>query len=363
MATELFGAYIHVPFCSKRCDYCAFATFTDRHHLSAKYMEAVKTHIQRTVENGMPTADSIFVGGGTPSMVSAETLTEVIAAIPRSASAEVTVECNPDNVTPELLHTYVDAGVNRISLGVQSTVPHVLAALGREHDRDNVVRAVELVKASGVRSFNLDIIYGGAGETVEDWRTTVEDVVALEPPHVSAYALTVEPGTPLADDPARHPDDDDQATKYELVDDLLTGAGLSNYEISNWAKPGDECIHNRIYWLQGDYGAFGSAAHGHHAGMRWWNVRTPERYIEMINNGEEPVSSSEQLDDDTRQLEALQLLIRMREGVPSTAFSEADLTELAPFLERRDANVSLTRAGRLMANEVSMRLLADNTSR
>jgi oxygen-independent coproporphyrinogen-3 oxidase len=180
---------------------------------------------------------------------------------------------------------------------------------------------------------------------------------------VSAYALTVEPGTPLADDFARHPDDDDQAAKYELVDDLLVAHGLANYEISNWAKPGHECAHNRIYWLQGDYAAFGSAAHGHHQGMRWWNVRTPERYIEMVSAGEEPVSSSEQLDDDTRRLEALQLLIRMREGVPSTAFSEDDLDELAPFLECRNAAVTLTRAGRLMANEVSMRLKVDNTSR
>ncbi|MFM8867037.1 MAG: radical SAM family heme chaperone HemW [Ilumatobacteraceae bacterium] len=356
MATDLFGAYIHVPFCSKRCDYCAFATFTDRHYLAAEYMQAVRTHIERTVANGMPEVDSIFVGGGTPSMVPGELLAEVIDAIPRSASAEVTVECNPDNVTAELLRTYTDAGVNRISLGVQSTAPHVLAALGREHDRENVVRAVELVKASGVRSFNLDIIYGGAGETVADWRTTVEDVVALDPPHVSAYALTVEPGTPLAEDHSRHPDDDDQATKYELVDDLLVEHGLVNYEISNWSKPGHECLHNRIYWLQGDYEAFGSAAHGHRRGQRWWNVRTPDRYIEMVTKGEEPVSSSEQLDDETRRLEELQLLIRMREGVPVGSFSAQDHEELAPFLFRNGDRMLLTRAGRLMANEVSLRL-------
>jgi oxygen-independent coproporphyrinogen-3 oxidase len=363
MATTDFGVYVHVPFCSKRCDYCAFATFTDRHHLSVDYMRAVMTHIERTVANGMPRADSIFVGGGTPSMVPAELLAEVIAAIPRASDAEITVECNPDNITQELLRTYVDAGVNRISLGVQSTVPHVLAALGREHDRDNVVRAVEWVRQSGVRTFNLDIIYGAFGETLEDWRKTVEDVVALDPPHVSAYALTVEPGTPLADDHARHPDDDDQAAKYELVDDMLTSRDLANYEISNWAKQGHECHHNRIYWLQGDYAAFGSAAHGHHAGLRWWNVRTPDRYIEMIDNNEEPVSSSEQLDDETRRLEALQLLIRMREGVPTDAFNASDLDELADFLDVRDETVTLTRAGRLMANAISLRLQPIGNSR
>lgn len=358
MATDLFGAYVHVPFCSKRCDYCAFATFTDRHHLAKDYMHAVKTHIERTVASGMPIADSIFVGGGTPSMVPGELLAEVITAIPRNSSAEVTVECNPDNITEALLRTYVDAGVNRISLGVQSTVPHVLKSLGREHDRDNVVRAVDMVRASGVRSFNLDIIYGGAGETVADWRATVKDVVAIDPPHVSAYALTVEAGTPLADDHARHPDDDDQATKYELVDDLLVEHGLANYEISNWSKLGDECLHNRIYWLQGDYAAFGSAAHGHRSGKRWWNVRTPDRYIELVRNGEEPVSSSEQLDDETRRLEELQLLIRMREGVPTNSFSSEDRELLAPYLEERGDRLVLTRAGRLMNNEVSLRLTA-----
>jgi oxygen-independent coproporphyrinogen-3 oxidase len=321
-------------------------------------MQAVKTHIERTVANGMPVVDSIFVGGGTPSMVPGELLSEVIAAIPRSASAEVTVECNPDNITEDLLRTYVDAGVNRISLGVQSTVPHVLASLGREHDRENVIRAVDLVRASGVRSFNLDIIYGGAGETVADWRTTVEDVVALNPPHVSAYALTVEPGTPLADDHARHPDDDDQATKYELVDGLLVEHGLDNYEISNWSKPGHECLHNRIYWLQGDYAAFGSAAHGHRSGTRWWNVRTPDRYIEMVRNGEDPVSSSEELDLETRRLEELQLLIRMREGVPANSFSPEDRELLVPYLEERGDRLVLTRSGRLMNNEVSLRLRA-----
>ena len=358
MATDLFGAYVHVPFCSKRCDYCAFATFTDRHHLATEYMQAVKIHIERSVANGMPMVDSIFVGGGTPSMVPGELLAEVIASIPRSASAEVTVECNPDNITEALLQTYVVAGVNRISIGVQSTVPHVLAALGREHHRDNVVRAVELVRSSGVWSFNLDIIYGGAGESVDDWRTTVEDIVALDPPHVSAYALTVEPGTPLAEDHSRHPDDDDQATKYELVDDLLVEHGLVNYEISNWSKPGHECLHNRIYWLQGDYAAFGSAAHGHRSGTRWWNVRTPDRYIEMVRSGEEPVSSSEELDAETRRLEELQLLIRMREGVPNNSFSPEDRELLSPYLQESGERLVLTRAGRLMNNEVSLRLVA-----
>lgn len=353
----MHGVYVHVPFCSKRCDYCAFATFTDRHHLTTTYLSAVRTHIARAIESGMPVATSIFVGGGTPSMVPADELADVIRAIPTTGDAEVTVECNPDNVTPEMLRVYRDAGVNRISLGVQSTVPHVLAALGRTHDVDNVRRSVEAIREVGIPTFNLDIIYGAAGESLEDWKTTLRDVTSLEPPHVSAYGLTVEAGTPLADDPSRHPDDDDQADKYEATDEALVALGLENYEISNWSRPGHECRHNRLYWLQGNYHAFGSAAHGHADGRRWWNVRTPDRYIEMVAAGEEPESSSEMLSGEVRALEELQLLVRMREGVPSTAFSTDDVDALDGLIERRGDRFVLTRAGRLMANEVSLRLV------
>ena len=181
-----------------------------------------------------------------------------------------------------MFETFAGAGVNRVSIGVQSMVPHVLAALGRTHDPANVERAVAAARAVGLPTFNVDIIYGAAGESLDDWRTTLERALALDPPHVSAYALTVEAGTPLADDPARHPDDDVQADEYELADDLLTAAGLANYEVSNWARPGHECRHNLLYWRQHDYLGFGCAAHSHRAGRRWWNVRTPERYIAAV---------------------------------------------------------------------------------
>ncbi len=172
-----------------------------------------------------------------------------------------------------------------MSIGVQSMVPHVLAALGRTHDPANVHRAVAAARSVGLATFNLDVIYGTAGETLADWRTTLEGILELDPPHVSAYALTVEAGTPLAGDPARHPDDDVQADEYELADELLTAAGLANYEVSNWARPGHECRHNLLYWAQHDYLGFGCAAHSHRAGRRWWNVRTPERYIDAVRAG------------------------------------------------------------------------------
>ena len=190
-----FGVYVHVPFCAARCDYCAFATWTDRHHLSEPYLAACRRQILREVEAGMPAATSIFVGGGTPSMVPAAALVDLLCRIPRTTDCEITVECNPDTVTAQLVDTYREGGVNRLSLGVQSMVPHVLRSLGRTHDQSNVVRAVELCQAADLDSFNVDLIYGGAGESLDDWRRTLEQALALEPPHVSAYALTVEPGT------------------------------------------------------------------------------------------------------------------------------------------------------------------------
>ena len=206
----------------------------------------------------------------------------MLRAIPLAPGAEVTVECNPDDVTEAMFETYLAAGVTRVSIGVQSMVPHVLAALGRTHDPANVETAVAAARAVGVETFNLDIIYGAVGEQLADWRTTLERTIDLGPPHVSAYALTVEAGTPLAGDPARHPDDDVQADEYELADELLTSAGLANYEVSNWARPGHECRHNLLYWAQHDYLGFGCAAHSHRAGRRWWNLRTPERYIDAV---------------------------------------------------------------------------------
>ncbi|MEY2446207.1 MAG: hypothetical protein QOE00_2787, partial [Ilumatobacteraceae bacterium] len=350
VVTEPFGVYLHIPFCRHRCDYCAFATWTDRDHLIDDYLDALRGDIERAE---LPAVTSVFIGGGTPTRVPARELATVLAAVPLAADAEVTVECNPDDVTVEMMHIYAAAGVNRISLGVQSMVPSVLAALGRTHVPINVERAVDAVRAAGIPTFNLDIIYGGAGESVDDWRATLEGVLALRPPHVSAYALTIEPGTPLAEDPSRHPDDDDLADKYELADDMLTAAGLANYEVSNWAVPGHECRHNVLYWQQGNYRGFGSAAHSHDDGHRWWNVRTPERYIAAVRGGESTEAAGETLDEETRRVEGLQLALRMNDGVPASAL---DVTDLDGLVVSDGQRVRLTRNGRLLANEVSLRL-------
>jgi putative oxygen-independent coproporphyrinogen III oxidase len=355
-----FGVYVHIPFCAKRCDYCAFATWTDRSHLVGRYLAAVRTEIERALVlpdgQAMTAATSVFFGGGTPSLVPAGDLMAVLDAIPRGPWAEVTVECNPDTITADLLETYRAHGVTRISLGVQSMLPHVLTSLGRTHDVGNVERAVALVRAAGFASYNLDLIYGGAGESIADWEATVRAALTLEPPHVSAYALTVEAGTPLALDSARHPDDDDQAEKYAVVDSMLAEAGLANYEISNWAKPNYECHHNLLYWAQGDYLGFGCAAHSHRAGRRWWNVRTPDRYLDLIESGRSAEAAFEHLDVDARRLEGLQLALRTSRGVPAGALSPDELDRLDGLVVLEGDRAVLTRSGRLLGNEVASRL-------
>jgi putative oxygen-independent coproporphyrinogen III oxidase len=357
--TGALGVYLHIPFCASKCDYCAFATWTDREHLVGSYLDAMTLEIERAVADGMAVADTIFVGGGTPTLAPPDALAAVIGAIPVRIGAEVTVECNPDDVTVDMLRTYRTVGVNRVSIGVQSMSAHVLASLGRTHHPDNVERAVRAVGEADLPTFNLDLIYGAAGETVDDWRATVERALAFDPPHISAYGLTVEAGTPLAAQPDRHPDDDDQADKYEMADDLLAAAGLANYEVSNWARPGHESAHNFLYWRQHDYLGFGCAAHSHADGRRWWNVRTPDRYIELVQAGRSAESASESLDVDARRIEGLQLLLRTRDGVPAAAFDAGTLELLDGVLDVHPTDptrVVLTRHGRLMANDVSLRL-------
>lgn len=351
--SDQFGVYIHIPFCAQRCDYCAFATWTDRGHLVDSYLDSLLAEIQRA---DMPVASSIFVGGGTPTLAPPHRLAEVIAAVPVTATAEITVECNPDDVTVDMLRTYRGVGVNRVSIGVQSMVGHVLGSLGRTHVPENVQRAVAAVGEAGVPTFNLDLIYGVAGESLDDWKYTVDAALTLCPPHISAYALTIEAGTPLATQPERHPDDDDLADKYESADDALVAAGLESYEVSNWALRGHECRHNVLYWQQGDYLGFGCAAHSHREGRRFWNVRTPERYIALAAERASTEASGELLDADSRRVEGLQLALRMRDGVPIGAISADDVAELDGLVVVDHERIRLTRNGRLLANEVSLRL-------
>jgi oxygen-independent coproporphyrinogen-3 oxidase len=299
-------------------------------------------------------ATSVFFGGGTPSLLPAAELVSILSLITVVEGAEVTVECNPSTVTPALLDAYRVGGVTRLSFGVQSMVPQVLSALGRDHDPSMVRRAVRWASQAGFR-WSVDLIYGGAGESLDDWARSVDEVLELSPLHVSAYALTVEPGTPLARDPSRYPDDDDQADKYELADRRFADAGLEWYEISNWARPGYECRHNQLYWEQGDYLGIGCAAHSHLDGRRWWNVRTPDRFIQLVSSGRSVVAGSESLSGVGRELEALQLSLRTRRGVPSACLPSSLVDD--GLVRLFDGRAILTQRGRLLGNEVA-RLLS-----
>jgi putative oxygen-independent coproporphyrinogen III oxidase len=352
-----FGVYVHVPFCAARCDYCAFATWTDRDALMDSYAAACVDEARRAIaEEDLPPASSVYVGGGTPSRLPAELLAEILDAVVRRPGAEVTVECNPEDASAARFARWRAAGVNRVSFGVQSMVPRVLASLGRRHGTSQVSEAVALAGAAGFASVNVDLIVGAARETDGDLAATLDAVLALEPrpDHVSAYALTVEPGTALFSQPQRHPDQDVSARRYRLVDAALSQAGYRWYEVSNWARPGHECRHHTLYWAHGDYRGVGAAAHSHRGRRRWWNIRRPERYIAAVRSGACPTAGEEVLSDEQWMFEELVLALRTSNGVPTDAVP--DDPDLEGLVERRDGRAVLTVSGRLLANEVAVRL-------
>ena len=352
-----FGLYVHIPFCTSRCDYCAFATWTGREDSIDAYVDAVVSELEAArKEPGWRNPDTVFFGGGTPSLLAPchfERILNVGVPVP---GAEITIECNPESTDLALLTGLITLGVNRVSLGVQSRKRHVLAGLGRHYEEGSFERALDAIERSGITNYNVDVVVGGAGERTEDVQGTIEELVSVElaPSHVSAYALTVEPGTPLAKDPLRHPDDDDQAERYELVDEILSGAGYRWYEVSNWAKPGRECRHNLSCWLGGDYRGVGCAAHSHLGGERFSNVFSLDRYLQAIGERRSPKAMTERLADEEHDLELLGLLLRTRYGVPCDALSP-EVVELG-LAEGVEGRYVLTRRGRLLANEVALRL-------
>jgi oxygen-independent coproporphyrinogen-3 oxidase len=369
---EAFGLYVHIPFCRRRCDYCAFATWSDRYELWPRYVGACVADAGRLGGLGRGPATSVFFGGGTPSLLPADALIGILDALRENVGvapgAEVTVECNPETVSAAKLAALRAGGVTRLSFGAQSMVPHVLASLGREHDPASVVGAARLAGEAGfAETYNVDLIFGAAGETLADWRASLEGVLALDPApsHVSAYALTVEPGTPLASEPARYPDDDDQADKYLLADQVMSDAGFQWYEISNWARPGARCAHNLLYWAQGEYLGLGCSAHSHlvspdGSARRWWNVRTPERYCGLVEEKAGVEAAGETLLPAQRAAEALVLSLRTVAGVPAEVVPE-ELYERGLVAAGEGGHGAgravLTLPGRLLANEVAVRLL------
>lgn len=355
-----FGVYVHVPFCAHRCDYCAFATYSDRDHLMDDYVTAVRQEISQSVAHGMPVATSVFFGGGTPSRLPVTALIEILHDIPRTSDAEVTVECNPEDASFERLSAYRTGGVTRMSFGVQSTQPHVLRELGRRHGTMAHREVSEAVSQAGFTTWNMDLIVGARGESLDDVRCTLHEIAGLPhpPPHISCYVLTPEPGTPLGRDEERHPDDDHEADAYAVVGRELEQEGYVWEEISNWAKPGHECRHNHLYWNHGNYRGFGSGAHSHIDGRRFWNVRTPDRYVALSRNGESVVGGEEQVSNAAQRFEVESLSLRTRRGVPLEAF--ASLDDIAHLISVQEGRVTLKPEGRLLANRVIVQLRSSN---
>ncbi|HTT58854.1 MAG TPA: radical SAM family heme chaperone HemW [Acidimicrobiales bacterium] len=351
-----FGVYVHVPFCAHRCDYCAFATYDDRDHLMSRYVAALLSEIESAKDAGLEVATSVFFGGGTPSRLAPEDLLAILDAIPHRPEAEVTVECNPEDASLERLVTYRAGGVTRMSFGVQSTQPAVLADLGRRNGTMAHREVSTAVTEAGFATWNMDLIVGSRAETLEDVRHTLRDLLELEspPPHLSCYALTAEPATPLGRDPARYPDEDATADAYDLVGEVLAEHGYLWEEISNWARPGHECRHNHVYWDRGNYRGFGSAAHSHHSGRRFWNVRTPDRYVALIETNRSAVGGEEFVDESAQAFERDSLALRTARGVPIEAFDS--LEEIAHLVQVSDGRVTLTPQARLVANQVIVRL-------
>ena len=379
---DAFGVYLHVPFCTVRCGYCDFNTYTATELGGGADLAAYATTASREIalaarvlddagRGGRPVS-TVFVGGGTPTALPADDLARLLGEIRRTwglaPGAEVTTEANPDSVTPASLATLAAAGFTRVSFGMQSAVPHVLATLERTHDPARVPDVVRWAREAGL-AVSLDLIYGTPGESVDDWRASVESALACGVDHVSAYALVVEPGTRMAVQVRRGqlalPDPDDQATKYELADDLLTAAGLGWYEVSNWARtPEQACRHNLAYWRGADWWGLGPGAHSHvgagDRSVRWWNVKHPRAYAERLGRGVSPAAGRELLGPDDVALERTMLGVRLREGLPTAQLSDAGrravaglvadgLVEGAAAIRGR---VVLTRRGRLLADAV-----------
>ncbi|MDZ8172856.1 radical SAM family heme chaperone HemW [Microbacterium xanthum] len=381
-ADAAFGVYLHVPFCRVRCGYCDFNTYTASELRGARQDTYADTllgeieHAGRVLADRAPLrpAATVFFGGGTPTLLPAGDLSRMLSGVRdtfgMTPGAEVTVEANPDTVTPRVVAELADAGVTRMSIGMQSAVPHVLAALDRTHRPENVETAVRAARSAGLK-VSVDLIYGAPGERLEDWERSLGAAVALEPDHVSAYALIIEEGTKLARQIRRGevpaPDDDLQADMYEMAESMLTAAGLGWYEVSNWARTdADRSLHNLAYWRGTDWWGFGPGAHSHVAGLRWWNVKHPAAYAARLAAGDSPAAGRERPDAASRALEKVLLRSRIREGLPILEVSE-DRRGAVPALiadglidgaRAISGVIVLTMRGRLLADAV-VRALTD----
>jgi putative oxygen-independent coproporphyrinogen III oxidase len=377
------GVYLHVPFCRVRCGYCDFNTYTAaevrgvrQSDYASEAMAEVALAGSVLSASGAPArpASTVFFGGGTPTLLPADDLARMLGAVRDTvglqADAEVTTEANPDSVDAGYLRHLADAGFTRVSFGMQSAVPHVLATLERTHDPERIPHVVRWARDAGLQ-VSLDLIYGTPGESLDDWRVSLEQAIAQEPDHLSAYSLIVEPGTKMARQIKRgevaEPDEDLQADMYELADGMLADAGYEWYEVSNWARDGRVSRHNLAYWQGHDWWGVGPGAHSHVGGVRWWNVKHPAAYADRMHAGVSPAAGRETLDAETREVERVLLATRVRAGLETASLPAAARTAVAGLIAdglvepgaALRGSIVLTLRGRLLADAVVRRLLDD----
>lgn len=391
-----FAVYIHVPFCRVRCGYCDFNTYVngfgagaDRasYHDSARRELALAAQFLRQEKLVPPPASSVYFGGGTPTLLSVRALRAILEEVESTwgiaPGAEVSIEANPDTITAQVAQELAASGFTRVSLGMQSAVPQVLATLERTHCPENLPQAVAALRGAGL-AVSLDLIYGTPGESLADWEASLQAALALEVDHISAYSLVIEPGTKmhaLVDHGKLSPiDPDSQAEKYEMADSLLKAAGFKWYEISNWARRqegeklpspqipdatylANASRHNLAYWRDWNWWGIGPGAHSHLGQVRWWNQKHPRGYASRVAAGDLPVQDGEVVAAASRELERVMLGLRTAAGVKSLRAEErAQLPALvaAGYLEKEAAGrgeAILTLRGRLMADYVTGELL------
>ena len=378
-------AYVHIPFCRVRCGYCDFNTYTATELDGASQSEYADVLLKELdlgarvlAESGIASRalSTVFFGGGTPTQLPSSDLVKLLHGLTSrfglKPNAEVTTEANPDNVDFEYLSRLREGGFNRVSFGMQSAVPSVLKTLERTHNPENLPVVVSAAKRASL-STSVDLIYGAPGETLDEWRVSLEAAIALEPDHISAYSLIVEDGTKLARQikggELKEPDEDLQADKYELADSLLSAAGYDWYEVSNWSLPGKRSDHNVSYWQSQDWWGFGPGAHSHVGGVRWWNVKHPSAYAGKLDSGNSPAAGRETLGERTRLEERVLLEIRVRSGLAIELVKTAnpDAAKLVAgfiadgLVDAREAIrgvLVLTLKGRLLADSLVRSLLA-----
>jgi len=369
-----FGIYVHVPFCITRCGYCDFNTYTPA-ELGGVNPDAWLQNLRSELELAAarldaPSVQTVFVGGGTPSLLGGARLATVMDAVRDNfdvaSDAEVTTEANPESAWPDFFAAARAAGFTRVSLGMQSVSPHVLGVLDRIHTPNRSAASAREALAEGFEHVSLDLIYGTPGETDDDLLASVDTAVDTGVDHVSAYALVVEEGTALArrvrSGEIAAPDDDVLAHRYELVDERLSAAGYQWYEVSNWSRPGGQCRHNLGYWDGGQWWGAGPGAHSCVGSTRWWNVKHPNTYAQILGDASLPVAGFEELDAASRHTEDVLLRIRLRQGLPLELLSDAERERAAiavadGLLTPEGERLVLTDRGRLLADGVVRMLL------